>query len=572
MTATLDMPGTRSDSAPLAVEAPLRVWPRGLLLIGCVLAAYHYSLGMTMHTLGADSPLAYLGLVPLIALALGFVAISPRRGEPEVHDRFLDRMVAVPGFVVCLVVMIVVPPRLSSFFWLNRIDLLTLPIFVASTVALLFGARALIRCRSAILFLLLAWPVPYRAALEVGLDGFTKLSAKAVGAVLHFLPIATPVPVLEGGFRVDGPGGAFNLVVATQCSGANGLLGFLLIAGAATLVTAGKTSRKVLWLVAGSAVVWLFNVVRILIVFAAGKFWGESVALDGFHPYTGLVTFSLATAIMVWVMPKFGLRLGLGSIRPAALTHSTHRAVPRWRTAAIVCLVLSFVVGVFDSGLSAYDPVISALGTPRVTAFNSALDSVTGFTGRPVDHFDWSKRFFGEKSDWTRYEFAGQGADGLTSQLPVTADVVTTDDSQTFNDFGVEACYRFHGYDVENLREVDIGRGQTASMLTWTDQTQAGTGQKPIRWTALYWYWPVASHGTIRYQRVILLFNTSSGGNVTAPPVSKQLTRQLGLGLDERLHGLDDQPLAKRDAQVREFLVGFAQRLVAGSTSGAGDD
>ena len=540
----------------------LRVWPRTVVLIGCVVIAFGYSLSMTMHSLGGDTPLAYLGLVPLIALMIGFATVTPSPGDPDVHDRYLDRILGVPLLVVSLLVMLVLPPRLSTFFWLWRIDLLVLPLFVAGLIVLLFGTRTLLRTKAAIGFLLLAWPVPYQALMTLGLDRFTAWSVGAVRLTLRVIPLAEVTRGVEGGFRVSGAGGSFDLVVASQCSGANGLVGFLLVASATMLVTRGRLVRKLAWLAAGGALVWAFNVLRILVIFGAGKLWGQTVAVDGFHPYVGLVTFALSTALMVWALPKFGLRFGRLSAGPDALSASVHRAVPRWRATGVCLVGLAVAIGTLDAGLRDYDPVVSALGVPRLAPFGYIVNDVDGFTGRPVDTFDWATRYFGEDSDWTRYEFSGPGTATLQSDAAITADVVTTSDVQSFNDFGVEACYRFHGYDVESSHQVDLGAGQSATLLGWKDP------RSPTRWTALFWFWPVRGGDTTTYQRVILLYNSSAGGSIVAPDAPTPLTRELGLSIDEQLKGATAAESDGRELEVQRFLVGFGRELVTASVGG----
>ena len=560
--------GTVASAEPLTPSRRARrvgrVWQRTVALVTCVLVAFGYSLSMSMHSLSGDTPLAYLGLVPIIALVIGFATVTPSLRDPDVHDRYLDRILAIPAIVTTLVVLIVLPSRLSTFFWLWRIDLLVFPLFVAGLVALLFGTRTLLRTKAAIGFLLLAWPVPYQAMLTLGLDRFTSWSVSAVRMALNVVPLAAASNSADGGFRINGAGGPFEVVVASQCSGANGLVGFLLVAGAMMLVTRGRWTRKVAWLAGGAAVVWVFNVVRILIIFGAGRLWGQTVAVDGFHPYVGLVTFTLSTALMVWVLPRFGLTIGRQTAGPDALTASVNRAVPTWRTSAACLLALSTVLGVFDTGLRAYDPVVSALGVARLAPFADIVDGVDGFSGKYVDHFDWATRYFGDDADWTRYEFNGPGTSSLRTESAVTADVVTTNDVQSFNDFGVEACYRFHGYDVESSRQVDLGVGQSATLLGWKDP------RSPTRWTALYWFWPVrANDGTTTFQRVILLYNTSSSGPVTAPEAPTPLTRELGLSIDDQLKGARSDALDERSEDVRRFLVGFGRELVTASMGGS---
>ena len=241
--ASLDLVDPRTELAGSDAPAANETWwrpgsplARLLFLVGVTALAFRYSLVTVLRSLGVDSPLAYLGLVPFIALGLGVALARPLADEPEVHDRYLDRILGVPLVATTLLVLVVMPTQMSTFFWMWRIDLLALPIFVAAAVVWLFGTRMLLRLAPAVVFLLAAWPVPFRMLLARFLDGFTALSASALERVVTVVPIAHAVSSLEGGFEVPAPSGSFQVVVATECSGANGLLGFLLIAGGLMLV------------------------------------------------------------------------------------------------------------------------------------------------------------------------------------------------------------------------------------------------------------------------------------------------------------------------------------------------
>jgi len=61
--------------SPAGAGAPLptrraSATPRILAAVAVIAVAYHYSLSTLVRNLGVDSPLAYLGLVPFIALAM----------------------------------------------------------------------------------------------------------------------------------------------------------------------------------------------------------------------------------------------------------------------------------------------------------------------------------------------------------------------------------------------------------------------------------------------------------------------------------------------------------------------
>ncbi len=183
-------------------DAVPTLWGRLAVLVILTVTAFSYSLGTLMQSLSVDSPLAYLGLVPMLAVVLGIALARPRDHEPEVHDRLLDRILGVPLIVIALLMLMVLPAQMSTFFWLWRIDLLALPIFVAGAVVWLFGSRMLFRVWPAVLLLLVAWPVPFRMALARFLDGFTTFSSSAITRFVAVVPLAKPMANVEAGFRV----------------------------------------------------------------------------------------------------------------------------------------------------------------------------------------------------------------------------------------------------------------------------------------------------------------------------------------------------------------------------------
>ncbi len=308
--------------------------------------------------------------------------------------------------------------------------------------------------------------------------------------------------------------------------------------------------------------VWVFNLFRILSIFVVGRLWGERVAIDGFHPYVGLVTFSLATGFAIAFLPRFGITFGGGRRSLGDLVASVQRAVPRFRFSVVGLLAVALVLGAYNRDLRQVNPVASALGAPRVIPFGHLEEPAPGFSSKPIDHFDWAARFFGEDSNWTRYQLDGGGTAKVGGDLPVIADVVTTSNLQLFDDFGVEDCYRFHGYDVQAVEEVDLGRGQIGSLLSWHDPVS------PIRWTALYWYWPISGiNGQAqRYQRIVLLLNSSTKAKLWAAAVAGRPTTQVGLTIDQALQGKSGSTSSStQDRQLRAFLRALGREIVAAS-------
>jgi hypothetical protein len=99
-----------------AVRHATAFW-RAAAVIVCVVLAYNYSLQTLAQEMGEQTPLAYLGLVPLIALLLAVVLAQRPSGAPDIHDRYLDYIVGVPLLTIAMGLLIVAPEGLPSVYW-----------------------------------------------------------------------------------------------------------------------------------------------------------------------------------------------------------------------------------------------------------------------------------------------------------------------------------------------------------------------------------------------------------------------------------------------------------------------
>ena len=551
-------PIEKAEREPRWSEDTRKVAGRTAIALLAVLVCYHTSLWTLMRGLTVDTPLAYLGLVPIIAAVLGYALARPSINEPNIHDRHIDRIVGVPLVLAAFASLVLLPARLSTMYWLYRIDLLTMPLFVAGVVALAFGVRMLWRTKAAVLFLFLAWPIPIRGLVTLGLEPLTGLTAGAVRMVVGVIPVATVMPGDGITFQIahGGSQGTFLVQVASACSGANGLLGFLLVASAFTLVARGTKSAKFAWLAAGTALVWVFNVIRIVAILAVGKFFGETASIEILHPVAGLFTFNIAVLIMVLQAHRFGLTLPVFS--GPSRTRAVLAAVPGAGRAMLGIVVLAVLGSVFNHNLTAYDPISSSVGNPRVGKFSQVSLRPDGFRGERVGTFENGKRFFGEDSSWVRYQYAALGTSQLGSEVPVLADVINTGKLQAFSDFGIEACYRFHGYSTEGVKRVDLGNGVVGTVLNWADPDG-------LAWTTVYWLWAVREGSSLRYERVVLLLNDSNAARVASPPLEDSIARQVGIRADEAVRGAESGDVTARQDELRTFLVQFARTVIQSS-------
>jgi exosortase/archaeosortase family protein len=559
------------QTAHVTFGRPLRVWRQQLrtwwtsldattrtvvqlsLVLGGTVVAYHYSLETLFQQLDVQSPLAYVGLVPVLAVALATAYVKPKPGEPDIYDRQLDYIVGLPLLMTAAAITILLPRHMSAIFWEWRVDLLAVPLFVAGLLAIVFGARVLWRQRLAVLYLLLALPALYTVVLASTLERYTDFTVDALRTIVHYLPFAKAVAAPgDPLFAVTHHGSSFLLAVVTACSGVDGLVGFLLIGLLFAAMMRGPLLRKFVWLMAGLPLLWAVNLGRITFIFWVGHEWGERVAMDVFHPVIGLVTFSAGVCLWAMAHRWAGLRLAPFASAPPSrgLSQAPGRrsvlAVPTIAGAVVLVVVASVVVGLGDTSLKAYNLVENAVGEPRLTSFLVSPARVPGWNLSYLEQFDNGQAEFGADSLWYRYLYRPTSPSGLLrATLPVTADVINASGLGGFGAFTIQDCYNFHGWAERGTVDENLGGGITGQALSY-DSRQYGD------WSVLFWIWPVK--GTLgdptatRYERVVLYLQDGPGGWARDPFSGLETASSMSF----------DQLLAVN----RDFLTEFARNII----------
>jgi exosortase/archaeosortase family protein len=510
---------------------------RAAALVGLVLLAYNYSLITLARGLTLQTPLAYLALVPLIALILGIARLRlEARGLP-IHDRQVDWIVGATLLVVSGAILALVPGATSATFWLQRVDLLTLPIFVAGLVTLLFGIRRTWSLKGPIAFLLLAWPVPYTVFLGGAIGAFTDLTAQIVGALTRVVPIARASASDETLFVVGSGAHAFSVSIGSACAGVNGFVGFLLVGTALLFVVRGPLARRLIWLGAGLALVFALNVLRIAAILAVGAGFGQAAALEVLHPVAGLIVFNIGVLAMIALVPRFGLRF-LILPRAGADAHPDPNPVRRVRPALVFAIGVAAVLAVTNATFARYDALSSGLADARLKGFDVDSVRLAGWSSRYIAAFPMAKQYFGSTGTWDRALYKSGDIAPLTSLRPMYVDVLTTDDPSTFAAYTVENCYRFHGYDITSITTADIGAGVSSQVIDYVNR-KTGTF-----WSTLWWEWPYNDGVKTRYERVVFV---------------------LGEGPKSQYRGVTAGDVATQDPRFVEtdaFLVSVARNVV----------
>lgn len=478
-----------------------------ILVLAAIAIAYHYSLLTLARGVLLPTPLAYLGLIPVIAVLLAWIRLSrlpqvlPFRDEAM--DHALGRAYGLGFVALAIGLSLALSTALTYGFWQYRLDLLTLPLFAAGAVSFVFGVRALRAVKFPLLFLLLAWPIPYVPLVGEGMVLSTTWTVGVVDLLTQFVPFASPAAAAEGTYLVHAEK-PFLLSVASACAGVNGLVGFLIVGTAMTYVVRGPLFRRLTWLVAGLLLIWMLNVLRIIGIFAVGALFGRQTAVDVLHPVAGLLVFNVGVLLMMASVPVAGLRYidfarrddasspASGPTRPS-VNWPARRIVSSLVVVAVVAFGGSFVNGTF----ARFAPVTGDHGELLLTPFDIRTATVPDWTGRFLVRRDDFQVYFGDNSSFERYAYHSSSTAAFKSNVPVYAEVVSTDDGDALASFGVEACYRFHAFDVVSEAQVDVGAGVTASLLSYL-------GSPGSDRSALWWEWPYEKDGRTWYQRVVL--------------------------------------------------------------------
>lgn len=247
-----------------------------------------------------------------------------------------------------------------------------------------------------------------------------------------------------------------------------------------------------MWLALGIALSWLVNVVRIVAIVAAVGLWGPGMTAALIHPVLGMILFALNFALLLTLAPLCHLDVG-----------APWRAVRRAGTAGVarhalglrIPLVLGVIVlagALFDNNLTQFrgvsESTLPRVGLARADKLFMAPQGWRQVDAQPID--GWAP-LFGPSTVAAALTIAAP------RQSPVYVQAILTRDPSTFNTYGVEDCYTFHGYTLRAVHHVALGNGVTATRIDFQD------GPDPA--VALYWIQPVQTPQGLYHERVILI-------------------------------------------------------------------
>lgn len=449
-----------------------------------VIAAYWYPLRSLMSAwLPWDAGTAAC-LVPVLAGAALASALARNVDEAPIHDREVDYLIGLAALGAALFMLIVLPRRMAVAFWIDRLDLLSLPLFVAGAIAVLFGTRALWRARYVLVFLLLAWPPVLRGVAE-------RISRPLGEATLNTLRALAPVLGLahaspgSGKFSIVGGG---SLVIGPAAGTAAVVLLALTACLALALVTARKMSMKLAWLVLVVLFALLGNFVRLVVALTVARLFGASAGRTVLDTAGLLSATAIVILLAIGMLRQTGPRSLPTTRIPISLRAPGMSARLAFAPVALVALGSALVSG----GYTRFAPLAGPLGNAKLSAFTASSPPPPGFEHAVVD--DGGSPSPGRGS--RHLEF--RAIVPLRGRVPrIVVDVLPVSDPGESVVSDLRSRYSLGRFDRAAVNAVRLGHGTRGDVVTF----RSADGEK---WTALSWAWPVHGDPTSHYERLVV--------------------------------------------------------------------
>src|SRR5205085_6116993 len=177
-----------------------------LLLLGVAVAGWP-SFSALLPLAGGDTPVSFVPLVPLMGAIFLLRRFSYARITSHPRDGFVDSIVLLLLCGAVVVVLLLLPVVMSWDYWLTRLDMPGVVLLLTALVVAAWGLPGLAQLGPALLYLLLAWPLPYLVIYNHIIPPLTDVTALATRIVASHLPLL--------GLRAN-PQDAYTLLVPFQ--------------------------------------------------------------------------------------------------------------------------------------------------------------------------------------------------------------------------------------------------------------------------------------------------------------------------------------------------------------------
>lgn len=281
------------------------------VVLAAFLIAIANSLSITEFQVSDTNPMTYIIVVMLMSLLFIMFYMKDGKLQPSITKRNLALASAV--FFAYFMLLSYSRVALSFTFISYRVDALLFTVVLAAIILAVFGAPGLKRMRFLLVYLLFASPLLLMPLINLD-KAFTLLNAGVVFNTLRLVGI----PVTQAGINITGAS-ASTISIASTCADIGAFIALAMFLLPLAYLYQGRLGRKALWVAAGVALMFLFNILRMFSISLVWAFYGINTAISTVHLFIGQILFYATIVIMMLIAYKFGMTIP--------------RAVPSKRTA-----------------------------------------------------------------------------------------------------------------------------------------------------------------------------------------------------------------------------------------------
>ena len=209
----------------------------------------------------------------------------------NIRQRSKDALVTeAVGLCLCLAALLIYWYGSYTFYTLEY-HILSLPLFVAGIILILFNFKTLTVIIFPILFLLFFIPPPSEVTYTLGaVIGNFNTQASYLLLKTFGLPAIFDTTYGAPTIAVTDPSGTPMLFsVDLPCSGIYSLIAFVMFATFLAYIIRGSLLKKAGLFLFGFAVLQVLNILRITVIVAVGYWFGEEIAMTIFHAAAGWI-------------------------------------------------------------------------------------------------------------------------------------------------------------------------------------------------------------------------------------------------------------------------------------------
>ncbi len=282
-----------------------------IALVVVIVAFYFQDLILVFGDALSDEATYHILAIPFLFVYLlyrkrSLLNAALRQGPPNVRPFFFKNFWLMAGLL--LVAISVFAYWFGSYTFTPLLyHMVTLPIFTAGLLLILFDGQTLKQLAFPVLFLFFLAPPPTEVLYSVG-STLSDVSAHASNAIVNAFGVVSTISSQYGSpvitiTRPDQTFMAFSIDVA--CSGVYSLIGFVVFACFIAYISRGKLWSKLAILIAGIPLIVALNIIRISTILAIGNSYGDALALEVFHSIGATVLMFMGTLILLATTEKF---------------------------------------------------------------------------------------------------------------------------------------------------------------------------------------------------------------------------------------------------------------------------